>query len=109
LPAKQTAARLREDAMNTHPRLLLQDVTRSVSRADRFLARIDKYLPTVTTDQARRTFLAKQIKAWQARYSEFITTAGSSESVTDTRDPPQASDFLLTIIGLKARRDAMVS
>jgi hypothetical protein len=76
-------------------------------RATKFLDRIDAHLPTLASDQTRRAFLAQQFDAWQARYSKFIT--GASEPVTDANEPPQASDFLLTIMGLKARRDAIAS
>jgi hypothetical protein len=79
------------------------------NRATKFLNRVDAHLPMLGSDQARRAFLAKQFDAWHARYSKFIASAGASEPITDPHDPPQASDFLLTIIGLKARRDAMVS
>jgi hypothetical protein len=79
------------------------------SRTTKFLNRIDAHLPTLATDQARRAFLAKQFEAWHARYSKFIASAGASEPVIDPSDPPQATDFLLTVVGLKARRDALVS
>ena len=41
------------------------------------------------------------------RASRFIATEGASEFATSRADPPQAADFLLTIIGLAARRSAL--
>jgi hypothetical protein len=52
------------------------------SRDLAFLNRVDAHLPTLASDQARRAFLSSQLTAWQARYSKFLATAGSSESIT---------------------------
>ena len=76
-------------------------------RALRFLARLDRHLPTLADQAARRDFLDRQIEGWQRRYARFIATEGESEPVLAPADPPQAADFLLTIVGLMARRCAL--
>ncbi|HEY7243373.1 MAG TPA: hypothetical protein VH678_05760 [Xanthobacteraceae bacterium] len=76
------------------------------SRADRFLARVDAHLSTLSTDGARQSFVASQMRAWKARYAKFVESAGASEPATDVSDPPQAADFLLTITGLQVRARA---
>jgi hypothetical protein len=76
-------------------------------RTDRFLARVDAHLATLSSDAARRSFLRQQIAAWEFRRERFILTEGASEPVTDPRDPPHVADFTLTITGLQARLDAL--
>ena len=76
-------------------------------RASRFIARVDAHLPTLANDGDRRAFLDRQLDGWEHRYARFIATEGASEFATSRADPPQASDFLLTIIGLAARRIAL--
>jgi len=76
-------------------------------RALRFLARLDRHLPTLADEAARRDFLDRQIEGWQWRYARFIATEGDSEPNLVPADPPQAADFLLTIAGLMARRCAL--
>jgi hypothetical protein len=41
------------------------------------------------------------------RYACFIATDGASEFASNRADPPQATDFLLTITSLAARRVAL--
>jgi hypothetical protein len=72
-------------------------------RALRFLARLDRHLPTLADQAARRDFLDRQIEGWQRRYARFITTEGDSEPILIPTDPPQAADFLLTIDGAPIR------
>jgi len=76
-------------------------------RALRFLARLDRHLPTLADQSARRQFLDRQLEGWQRRYARFIATEGESEPILIPADPPQAADFLLTIVGLMARRCAL--
>jgi hypothetical protein len=77
-------------------------------RADRYLDRIDRHLPTLPDDAARRSFLAQQLAGWEFRYQRWQLTDGASEPPgLDHGDPPQAGDFVLTIIGLAARRNAL--
>jgi hypothetical protein len=76
-------------------------------RSERFLARLDAHLPTIEDPVARRAFLDRQMGGWEHRYVRFIATDGTSEPVIDPADPPQAADFLLTIMGLAARRSAL--
>jgi hypothetical protein len=76
-------------------------------RSQRFLARLDAHLTTIAVPAARRAYLDRQIDGWEHRYARFIATDGASEPVTDAADPPQAADFLLTIMGLTARRNAL--
>jgi hypothetical protein len=76
-------------------------------RASRFLSRIDAYLHELRDDEARRTFLDRQIEGWEDRYARFLATEGASEPVANPADPPQAADFLLTIAGLAKRRTAL--
>jgi hypothetical protein len=78
-------------------------------RANRFLARLDAELPIISDQRARRAFLDRQIEGWERRYARFIVTDGASEPVADPADPPQAADFLLTIIGLAARRGTHIA
>jgi hypothetical protein len=77
----------------------------SADRTDRFLSRVDALLPSFPDDAARAAFLDKQLDVWAYRYGRFITTEGDSEPTVDPNDPPQCADFLLTIVGLAARRD----
>lgn len=76
-------------------------------RASRFIARVDAHLPTLADDRERRAFLDRQLDGWEHRYACFIATDGASEFAGNRVDPPQAADFLLTIIGLAARRIAL--
>ena len=75
-----------------------------MNRSARFLARVDDYVPRLTGAAARRAFLQRQIEAWEARYTRFIASEGRSEVVVAAADPPDATDFVLTISGLAARR-----
>jgi hypothetical protein len=74
------------------------------SRCTRFLARLDAHLAGLANEQARRTFLDRQLEAWQRRYGRFISTHGAGQSIVDGTDAPQAADFLVTIAALAARR-----
>jgi hypothetical protein len=76
-------------------------------RASRFLARLDTHLPIISDRPARCAFLDRQLEGWERRYARFIATDGASEPAADPTDPPQAADFLLTIVGLAARRIAL--
>ena len=76
-------------------------------RTNRFIARVDAYLPTVADDAARRVFLDGQLEGWEHRYARFVATQGASEFAANAGDPPQAADFLLTISALAARRSAL--
>jgi len=78
-------------------------------RTARFVARLDGYLLTLPDNPTRRAFLARQLEGWEHRYARFIATEGASEPAADPADPPQATDFLLTITALAARRDALGS
>jgi hypothetical protein len=80
---------------------------RATDRVTRFIARMDAHLPTLPDDGARRIFLDRQLDGWERRYARFVATEGCSELVAVSTDPPQAADFLLTIIGLAARRCAL--
>ncbi|MBV8320344.1 MAG: hypothetical protein JO049_06675 [Hyphomicrobiales bacterium] len=76
-------------------------------RTTRFIARVDAHLPTLADDGERRAFLDRQLDGWEHRYACFIATEGASEFTRNRADPPQATDFLLTITGLAARRIAL--
>jgi aminoglycoside phosphotransferase (APT) family kinase protein len=76
-------------------------------RAGRFFARLDGFLPTIPDLATRRAFLDRQIDGWEHRYARFLQSEGASEPEAEPTDPPQAADFLLTIIGLAARRSAL--
>jgi hypothetical protein len=80
---------------------------RATDRVTRFIARTDAHLPTLPDDAARRIFLDRQLDGWERRYARFVASEGCSEPVAVSADPPQAADFLLTIIGLAARRCAL--
>ena len=80
--------------------------TAQSDRASRFLARLDTHLPIISDRPARCAFLDRQLEGWGQRYARFIATEGASEPAADPADPPQAADFLLTIVGLAARRSA---
>ncbi len=77
------------------------------TRVQRFLRRIDDYLAALDDDARRRSFLAAQVKAWEARYSRFLATHGACEPVRNPADPVQAADFLLTIAALAKRHNAL--
>jgi hypothetical protein len=79
------------------------------ARPLRFFGRIDAYLPALPDDKSRRLFLDRQIAGWERRYSRFLATQGASEPAADPADPPQAADFLLTILGLATRRGMLAS
>ena len=83
------------------------EARRPADRASRFIARVDAHLPTLANDGDRRVFLDRQLDGWEHRYACFIATEGASEFAASRADPPQAADFLLTIIGLAARRIAL--
>ena len=83
------------------------EARRPADRASRFIARVDAHLPTLANDGDRRAFLDRQLDGWEHRYACFIATDGASEFAASRADPPQAADFLLTIIGLVARRIAL--
>jgi hypothetical protein len=68
---------------------------------DRYFARVDAHLPTLADDAARRRFLQREITKWENLYGEFYATEGDSAPGAD------AADFLLTILGLVLRRDAL--
>jgi hypothetical protein len=78
-------------------------------RAARFLARLDRHLALLADEPARSGFLDRQLEGWEHRYARFVATEGASEPVCDPADPPQASDFLLTIAGLATRRSALAA
>src|SRR5262245_32751974 len=80
---------------------------RPTDRVTRFIARMDAHLPTLPDDVARRIFLDRRLDGWERRYARFVATEGCSEPAAVSADPPQAADFLLTIIGLAARRGAL--
>jgi hypothetical protein len=87
--------------------ILTVPADKPAARSQRFLARLDAHLPTIVNPAARQAFLDRQIGGWEHRYARFIATDGASEPVLDPADPPQAADFLLTIMGLAARRNAL--
>jgi hypothetical protein len=76
-------------------------------RTRRFLARLDAHLPSLADPASRRAFLDRQIDGWEQRYARFLATDGASEPTADAADPPQAADFLLTIMGLATRRNSL--
>jgi hypothetical protein len=76
-------------------------------RTSNFLTRVDAYLKMLPDDAERRSFLAQQIAGWEFRYERFQLTHGASEPITDSANPPQAADFLLTIMTLHSRRKAL--
>lgn len=101
-----------EQAMTSIPRdpldpALPASADKPPERSQRFLARLDAHLPTIADPVARRIFLDRQLGGWEHRYARFIATDGASEPVIDAADPPQAADFLLTIMGLASRRNAL--
>jgi hypothetical protein len=98
----ETALRRRGGALHTLP----AGAVRS-DRASRFLARLDTRLPIIPDRPARCAFLDRQLEGWERRYARFLATEGASEPAVDPTDPPQAADFLLTIVGLAARRSAL--
>lgn len=73
------------------------------SRADFFRARLDRYLPTLQSDHARRVFLIRQREVFRQQYGEFVAKRGA----TAKRDPifgwPTAADFVETIADLDRR------
>jgi hypothetical protein len=75
-------------------------------RASRFLARVDRHLPTLANRAGRRAFLDRQLSGWEDRYARFIASQGRSEP-RNSADPPQAADFLITITALAVRRLAL--
>src|SRR5262245_38066750 len=93
---------------NRQARGAANEVTcRAADRVTRFIARMDAHLPTLPNDAARRIFLDRQLDGWERRYARFVATDGCSEPVAVSTDPPHAADFLLTIVGLAARRCAL--
>src|SRR5947209_15619835 len=73
------------------------------SRTDRLLARVDRHLPTLADAAARRAFLDAMSEGFARAYASFIV--GEGERAGD--DPPQAADYMLTIVALAARRRAL--
>jgi hypothetical protein len=98
----ETATGRRDGARRALPAAAAQS-----DRARRFLARLDTQLPIISDRPARCAFLDRQLEGWERRYARFIATQGASEPAADPDNPPQAADFLLTIVGLAARRIAL--
>ena len=67
-------------------------------RALRFLARLDRHLPTLADQAARRDFLDRQIEGLQRRYARFITTA------VPPNDPAALAHALLVAADPTARQ-----
>ena len=86
---------------------MVRDVEQS--RAARFFARLDRQLAVLADASARCGFLERQLAGWEHRYARFVATEGASEPACDPADPPQASDFLVTIAGLAARRSTLTT
>jgi hypothetical protein len=104
---KQNAPAFRHDVIGHSAGTAAGRSSGKPDRALRFLARLDRHLPTLADQAARRDFLDLQIEGWQRRYARFIATEGGSEPILIPADPPQAADFVLTIVGLMARRCAL--
>jgi hypothetical protein len=104
---KQKAPAFRHDVISHAACTAAGSSSGKPDRTRRFLARLDRHLPTLADQAARRDFLDRQIEGWQRRYARFIATEGDSEPILIAADPPQAADFLLTIVGLMARRCAL--
>jgi hypothetical protein len=104
---KQKASAFRHDVIGRTACTAACNSSEQPERARRFLARLDRHLPTLADQAARRDFLDRQLEGWQRRYARFIATEGESEPILIPADPPQAADFLLTIVGLMARRCAL--
>jgi hypothetical protein len=83
-----------------------RDRVDAAGRARRFLARVDRHLPTLPNCALRRAFLDRQLAGWEHRYTCFLASEGRSEPGSGA-DPPHAADFLLTITALAARRIAL--
>lgn len=80
---------------------------RKEDRTARYLARIDEHLPTILSVAEKRAFLRQQAAAWEFRRERFYMTDGDSEPVTNAGDPPQASDFTMTLLGLSVRLETL--
>src|SRR3954465_10564417 len=102
--SKQKAPAFRRDVI-AHPAACTAAGSSSdqPERALRFLARLDRHLLTLADQAARRDFLHRQLEGGQRRYPRFTATGGASDPIIIPPAPPQAADFLLTIVGLMAR------
>lgn len=88
----------------------MQQSESSPDRTTRFLARVDAELEALPSDRERLDFLAKQLAGWQHRMGLFVRTAGESEPIGNNGDdPPQLSDFLMTICALGGRRSLILA
>jgi hypothetical protein len=101
------AATPQEASQGLVDRVTARNPVHRSDRTGRFLARLDAHLPSLADAETRRAFLDRQIDGWEHRYAHFLATDGASEPTADTADPPQAADFLLTIMGLARRRNAL--
>jgi hypothetical protein len=81
----------------------------AAARSLRFFERIDAQLPRLPDNRSRHIFLDRQIAGWERRYSRFLASEGTSDAAAHCNDPPQATDFLLTIAGLAKRRSMHAS
>lgn len=77
-----------------------------MDRTAKFAARVKAHLDTLP-EAKKLSFVQAQLRTWEDRYNHFIATEGKSEPVTDKANPPQAADFLATVLMLCALKDAL--
>lgn len=77
------------------------------SRTEFYADRLNRYLPTLQSDQARLVFLDKQLEVFTRQYREFTETKGGYAK----RDPlfgwPTAADYVETITDIQSRITAL--
>lgn len=73
------------------------------SLTDRYGKRLDDFLPTLPDDAARRSFLEGQQLSFERAYLAFQHACADGTH----RGPETAADYLLTIIEIGRRIDAL--
>ena len=78
-----------------------------MNRTERYMEKIHTMCAGLDTDEDIEQLLRKLKEGWERRYADFIITDGESEPVDNPYDPPQASDFTMTLLGLSVRLEAV--
>jgi hypothetical protein len=70
-----------------------------IPHVERYLARLDAYLPTLPPDE-RRLFLLRQAKSWRDAYGAFVARVDAG---LPTDPAVHAADYLVTMAEIDQR------
>jgi hypothetical protein len=80
--------------------------TTSDDRVARYIARVDRHLPTLADDRARRKFLREQIEGWESRSADLQIRAAHGLPIEGDVSGA-AFDIAMTIADLGKRLGAL--